>query len=345
MPIRALIESLIANRVVTETEAFEVASVIASGSADPLQVSALVALLAARGETAAVVSGFARALRDVAVCVDCGPGEVTEIVGTGGDGFGTQNISTAAAVLSAACGVRVAKHGSVSVSSLSGAADVLSALGVARVPPESVRACIDRAGVAFLFAPLFHPAMRHAAPVRAALKMRTVFNLLGPLLNPAGATRVVLGVFSPRLLPIMGEALRACGAVRALVVHCCGLDELAPLGPVQAMELTPDGALTEVTLDAAEWGVPRCTVDDLRGGSPTENAECMRALLKGGAAADSHFGRTVALNAGAALYVSDAAASVREGYERALQVLREGKAEQVLNTWAAVSTQLVSDAR
>jgi len=345
--LRAQIATLIAGAPLSEADAFAAASLLASGGADPLQLSALVALLAARGETAAVLSGFARALRAAAVAVDVGAGApLVEIVGTGGDGLSTQNISTAAAVLAAACGARVAKHGSVSVTSASGAADVLLSLGVARLPAARVRACVERAGIAFLFAPLFHPALRHAAPVRAALKTRTVFNLLGPLLNPAGADAVVLGVFAPALLRPMAEALRAAGAARrALVVHCCGLDELAPLGPAAAVELRADGSLDyDVVIDAADWGVPRCTVADLRGGSPAENAAALRALLAGGdAAAASPFGQTVALNAGAALYVAGRAASVREGYALAIDALRAGAGGATLEKWVAVSSALAAE--
>lgn len=343
---------------VTFAEAHEVACSVAAGAVDPLVLSALLVLLASRGESGEVVAGFARAMRDACTRVAV-PGPVVEIVGTGGDGHCTMNISTAAAVLAAACGVPVAKHGSIGVTSLSGAADVLSALGVARLPAPAVAPCLARAGIAFMFAPLFHPAMRHVAPVRAALRVRTLFNVLGPLLNPAGATRLLLGVYHPRLLPVMAHAARALGAERALVVHCAGvdgsgvaygLDELATLGPSQAVELLPDGSSRQCTIDPALWGVPRCTLAHLRGGTPAENAAHMRRLLAGAApaapdddSADAHLARTVALNAGAALYVYGAADSVRAGYERALEVLRSGAAAGVLDRWAAVSQELAAE--
>ena len=328
----------------TASEAESACASIASGVADPSQTAALLALLAARGEGAPELTGFARAMR--AACTPVAlPHPVMEIVGTGGDGFGTMNISTAAAVLTAACGVPVAKHGSVSVSSRSGAADVLEALGVAHLPPAAIPACVARVGVAFMFAPLFHPAMRAVLPTRRALRVRTIFNLLGPLLNPAGATRLLLGVFRPALLPLFAAAAADLGAERALIVHCCGMDELAPVGPAQCVEVRAGGETRELVVDPAAWGVPRCTVEDLRGGTPAENAATMARLLAGGdAEADSHLGRTVALNAGAALYVFGAAESIEAGYGVALRTLREGAAGRLLERWAAASQELAAQA-
>ncbi len=357
----------------SESDAFNIATLITCNTFEPLQLSALLTALAIRGETAEVTSGFARALRDAAIRVEL-DGVITEIVGTGGDGFATQNISTAASILASACGARVAKHGSVSVSSLSGAADVLASLGVARLGAPLIKECVERAGIAFFFAPLFHPALKSAAPVRAALKMRTLFNLVGPLLNPAGAKHVLLGVWSKALLPVMAEALRALGATRALVVHtpvasaadtatdapsasainnntattaaaAAGLDELATLGPALCIELTSDGKLIERIIDSQEWGVPRCTIKDLEGGTPDENAAGLRALFSGGmTAAQSHLGRTVALNAGAALYVSGKVETVREGYELALIALEQGKGIETLDLWVTTSQELANTA-
>ena len=328
----------------TTTEAEAACASIASGSADPSQTAALLALLSARGEGVPELTGFARAMRAACTPVSL-PHPFMEIVGTGGDNFGTMNISTASAVLAAACGVPVAKHGSVSVSSRSGAADVLAALGVAHLPPSAIPACMARVGVSFMFAPLFHPAMRAVLPIRRSLKVRTIFNLLGPLLNPAGARRLLLGVFKPALLPLFAAAAADLGAERALIVHCCGLDELAPVGPAQCVEVRAGGERLDVVVDPAAWGVPRCTIEDLKGGSPEENAAAMARLLRGGdAEADTHLGRTVALNAGAALYVFGTAASVEEGYGVALQTLREGAAGALLERWAAVTQELAKEA-
>jgi anthranilate phosphoribosyltransferase len=372
--LRAYLERLIAGQDLTGEDAYAIASATARGEADPHQLSALLALLAARGESAAVVVGFARAMREAATAV---PGvaqssqssqplpPLQEIVGTGGDGLDTVNISTAAAVLAASCGVPVAKHGSVGVSSRSGAADVLTALGVAHLPASAISASLAEVGVAFMFAPLYHPAMRHVVPVRRALRIRTVFNLLGPLLNPAGATRLLLGVYSPRLIPIYAEAIAALGCERALIVHCCGMDELSPVGAADAVEVVCGGgggggggrareeeegpddgsarttSMTALRIDPLDFGVPRCTVADLRGGSPEENAGILRRVLGGGQDAECPVGHTVALNAGAALYVYGAASSIGEGYGVAMAALREGKAGRLLGRWAEVSQRLM----
>lgn len=196
-----------------------------------------------------------------------------------------------------------------------------------------------------MFAPLFHPALKHVVPVRKALKIRTVFNILGPLLNPAGATRLLLGVYKPSLLHVYADAVRKLGAERALIVHCCGLDELAPIGLTKAVEVFADGSTKDVTIDPTEWGVPRCTVEDLKGGEPSDNAAIILDTLAGegaaqGGGADSHVGRTIALNAGAALYVYGIADSVKHGYELAAEAIRSGTAGQKLSAWAAITREI-----
>jgi anthranilate phosphoribosyltransferase len=230
------------------------------------------------------------------------------------------------------------------------------------VGPSSVAASITDAGLAFMFAPLFHPAMARVLPVRKALKIRTIFNVLGPLLNPAGAQRLVLGVYHPRLLDTYAAAVAALGVRHALIVHCCGLDELAPLGPTQAVEVvagkgkgraagdatpvTVAVTVRRLTIDPADWGVSRCSVEDLRGGSPEENAAILKRVLSGGEqAVASAVGATIALNAGAALYVAGHAASVREGYERAADVLKSGAAGATLEKWAGVTQRLAREER
>jgi len=331
-------------------QAAAVGAAVTAGAFDPVQLAALLALMAARGETAETVAGLASALRAAATRVALPPSvpRVQEIVGTGGDGLGTVNVSMAAALLAAACGVPVAKHGSVSVSSQSGAADVLRELGVAMLPPALVAPCLEQAGLAFLFAPLFHPALRHVVPVRRSMRMRTVFNLLGPLLSPCGAQCLVLGVFAPRLLPIFAEAVAALGGgTRALVVHCEGMDEITPVGPTRAIEVREDGSVSaEFEIDPLRFAapVPRCAVEDLKGGVPAENAAILRRVLAGGAEADSPIGRTVALNAGAALYTFGRAESVEQGFLRAQEVLRGGAALRTLDAWAATTRRLVAEA-
>lgn len=372
MELKGVLERLISGQHLNAEEAHHVAHAIAQGEVSHEQLAALLVLLASRGEKPEEVAGFARAMREVAKRVTI-PHPVQEIVGTGGDGFHTMNISTAAAVLTAACGVPVAKHGSVSVSSRSGAADVLKAVGVALLPPEGIAECVARCGIAFMFAPQFHPAMRHVVPVRKALGVRTVFNILGPLLNPAGASRLLLGVYAPRLLHVYADTLLQLGVEHALIVHCCGMDELAPVGPTQCVEVrgrpaaaaaddagggaaataashagsTGDTSIVrEFTIDPSTWAtpVPRCTIDDLRGGDPLENAELMKLLLAGGEPVGRHvhLANTIALNAGAALYTYGTAASVEDGYRIAIEKLRSGAAGELLSRWAAVSSEIAA---
>jgi anthranilate phosphoribosyltransferase len=348
-----LLERLIAGGALSFDDARELAGHVAADDVDHAQLAAILALLAAAGESADVVAGFATAMRAAAVRVTPPPGvgPLLDIVGTGGDGLNTVNISTASAVVAAAAGATVAKHGSLSVSSRSGAADVLSSLGVAMLGPAGVAECLRRTGLAFMFAPLFHPALRAVVPLRRALKVRTVFNVLGPLLNPAGAGRLLLGVYKPALLPVYGHALARLGVQRALVVHCCGLDELAPIGPTQAVEVVggADGGeatITHLTIDPAEWGVPRCTVDDLLGGGPAENAAIITSTLAGGGrdthAQPSHVARTIALNAGAALYVYGTAPTLAAGYALALETIASGKAGALLSSWSATTRELAA---
>jgi anthranilate phosphoribosyltransferase len=372
----ALLQQLIGGSPPSNAQAYEFAAALARDLVNPFQVAAILALLAAQPDSSSTVAAFARAMREVAIPV-AHPGDLLDIVGTGGDGFNTINISTAAAVLASACGATVSKHGSLSSSSLSGAADVLSALGVAMLPPTAISPCISRVGLAFMFAPAHHPGLRAAVPVRKGLRVRTILNVLGPLLNPAGARRLLLGVSRRPLLAVYAEALVDLGAAEhALIVHCCGMDELTPVGPAEVAEVrrrreteSPGPAGTGATLhsgsaqstggggaydvsfytvDPADWGVPRCSIADLAGGSPAENAAALRAVLAGGgggAAADAgHVGRTIALNAGAGLYVAGKAESIRQGYATALAVLETGGGLAKLDAWVAATQELAAAA-
>jgi anthranilate phosphoribosyltransferase len=308
--------------------------------------------MAANEETADEVAGFAKAMRELLTPVDVASegtvsgaasglpdssGPIVDIVGTGGDGHNTLNISTTAAVVAAACGARVAKHGSVSVSSMSGSADVLQRLGIEMLPKAGVEHCLSHCGIGFMFAPLFHPAMKHVVPIRRALGVRTVFNILGPLLNPASTKRMMLGVYSTKVLETYGSALASLGVVEhALVVHCCGLDELAPLGEADAIEVRGSVA-TRINIDTLAIAGPRCAISDLRGGSPEENAASIRDLLAGGDdAATGPVGRTVALNAGAALYVSGHSATIAQGFAAAQESIRAGHGAAALARWSKV---------
>lgn len=340
--MRPYLEALTAARDLSAADAASALRYAVSGAADPAEIAALLALLAAKGETAAEVAGVAEAMRAVMVPVTVGGGqpgggELLDIVGTGGDGFGTVNISTAAAVLAAACGCRVAKHGNRSVSSKCGSADVLEALGVAiALSPEGVAECIDEAGIGFMYAPMHHPAMRFVAPVRKALGIRTVMNVVGPLLNPAGATCGVIGVYSPAFLDVMADALVTLGVRRAVVVHTAGLDEYSTTGVSQVVEVRDNAKLPRATFDAAAaCGLPRCSVDELAGGGRDENAAILRDVLGGtrpGPIADC-----VALNAGVGCYVYGLANSIESGVERAREVLASGAGLRTLDLWAASS--------
>jgi len=260
-------------------------------------------------------------------------GTVVDIVGTGGDGHHTVNFSTAASVVVAACGAKVAKHGNRSVSSQCGSADVLEELGVTiALPPAGVEKCLAEAGIAFMFAPGFHPAMKNVVPVRKALGVRTVFNILGPLLNPAASQRALIGVYSEAMVPLMANALYELGVELVLVVHCGGLDELAPIAVATVATVTPTGVAMG-TIDPFNLGFAKCTIADLKGGTAPENAAILRKVLSG--EASGPVTDTVVLNAGAGLYVAGAAGSVAEGCAQAAAAIKAGKPMEVLQKWVA----------
>jgi len=258
-----IIEKLINQENLTESQTQESILTLVSG-AEPAQIAAFLVLLRAKGETAEEVAGLAKGMRDMCVPVTTSY-PVLDIVGTGGDGIGSVNISTGATVVAAAAGAKVAKHGNRSVSSLCGSGDVLEALGVAiELGPEGVTRCLDESGVGFMFAPTFHPAMKAVVPVRKALKVRTAFNLLGPMLNPADAGYGLIGVYSTSISNLMADALQRLGVKKALVVHSMGLDELTPMGPADVVEVTQAGKKA-YQLDPKDLGIPRCEVEDLKG--------------------------------------------------------------------------------
>lgn len=294
---------------------------------DPLKAALLVALRM-KGESPAEIAGAAAAMRSRVVPVPHSRADVVDTCGTGGDGRGTFNISTAAALVAAAGGVAVAKHGNRSISSRSGSADVLGALGVdVGVSPAVSGRALDEIGIAFLFAPLFHPAMKEVMGVRRELGLRTVFNVLGPLTNPAGARRQLMGVYAAELVPIVARVLAELGSEHALVVHGAdGLDEITTTGATTVGEVR-GGEVTVYTLEPEEVGVARAALADLAGGEPDHNAALMRGVLAGeaGPLAD-----VTALNAGAALYVGGAVADLGAGVARAREVLASGAAREKL---------------
>jgi anthranilate phosphoribosyltransferase len=298
------------------------------GEAAPAQIGGLLIGLAMKGERPEELVGFARTMRANAVPVARRPGAVFDTCGTGGDRSGTFNISTAAALVVAACGVRVAKHGNRSVSSRCGSADVLEALGVnVAATPATVERCLDRADIAFLFAPTFHPAMKHAGQARRDLGVPTAFNLLGPLTNPAGPSRQIVGVPRPELTELMARALVGLEAERAWVVHGAdGLDELSTTGYTKVSECR-DGTVQTFYVHPSEFGLPKAAPADLHGGDAAANAAIIRRVLAGedGAARD-----VVLLNAGAALFVAGHVATVPDGIAVAAGAVDDGRARATL---------------
>jgi len=296
------------------------------GEPSHAQVAAALTALRMRGETIEEITACARAMRQAASKLDH-PYQVIDTCGTGGDGQHTFNISTAAALVAAGGGIKVAKHGNRALSSSSGSSDVLSALGVnLGCTMQQSRRALDEAGICFLFAPAHHSAMRHITPVRAELGFRTVFNLLGPLSNPAGAQRQVLGVYDPRLIEPLAKVLGALGAERAWVVHGSGLDEITTTGPTQICEWREGQTrLFSVTPEAV--GLERVSLEALRGGDPKANAAALTALLAGERGA---YRDIVALNAGAAFLVADRVETLREGLDMAFAVIDDGRAREAL---------------
>jgi anthranilate phosphoribosyltransferase len=312
---------------------------IMSGDVAPALIGALLAGLATKGETPAEIAGAARVMRERAATVTTRRAPLVDTCGTGGDGCHTFNISTAAAFVAAAAGVAVAKHGNRAASSRCGSADVLEALGaVIDLPPELVGRSIDETGFGFLFAPRFHPATRHAAAVRREIGIRTVFNLLGPLTNPAGARRQVIGVPSVSLVAPIATVLRDLGCDHALVVHGeDGLDEISIAGRTSVVEVR-GSEITEGTVTPAELGLDVFPSSELMGGEAEANAGILRAVLEGrGTAAQA---ASVAANAGAALYVGGASPSWTAGVARAREVIASGEGAAVLDAFLATTRVL-----
>jgi anthranilate phosphoribosyltransferase len=296
------------------------------GRATPEEMAGFLVGLQARGIVAEEIAGGVRALRAAMVPVEArAPGELVDTAGTGGGTVTTFNISTAAALVAAGAGARMAKHGNRSFTSRSGSADVLEALGVTiQLTPERMGEVLDEVGIVFMFAPLLHPAMRHVGPVRRALGVPTIMNLLGPLTNPAGARRQVVGVSDPDLLPLVVGGLEALGHAHALVVHGApGMDELSPLGPTRVFELR-DGGVEESVVTPESVGLTTGTLESLAGGEPEDNARLIRDVLSGKRRDGAR--TAVLMNAGAALYVAGLEADLRSGVQRAAASIDEGAA-------------------
>ena len=333
--IQTAIDRVLNGRDLTRDEACETMSEIMRGETTPAQIAGFLVALRAKGETADEIAGCADAMRAHVLAVRPQRDDLVDTAGTGGDGARTLNISTAAALVAAAAGAGVAKHGNRAVSSASGSADVLEALGFElELPAERIARSIDELGFGFLFAPAHHPAMRHAASVRRELATRTVFNVLGPLTNPAGARAQIVGVYSPELVRTIADVLARLGTRRAFVVHGAGgIDELSPCGPNRVCEVA-GGEVHERTIDPQELGVPRCSPEELRGGSPAENAQAIRDVLAGapGGRRDA-----ILLNAAGAIAAAGRADDLRDGLELARQAIDSGAAAERLEQLVAFS--------
>jgi anthranilate phosphoribosyltransferase len=334
--LKLLMQKVATGASLTEEEIADAFETMMSGVASPVQMAAFLMALRVRGETIPEITGASRLMRARMLPVEAPP-DAVDIVGTGGDGHNTFNVSTCAAIVAAGAGVPIAKHGNRAVSSLSGASDVLAALGVKiDLPPVAITRSIAKSGVGFMWAPMHHPAMKAWAPARAELGVRTILNLLGPLANPAGVKRQVVGVFNAAWTEPIAEALSNLGSEHAWVVHGSdGLDEITTTGPTRVTELK-DGKVHTFEVRPSDAGLPPATLEDLKGGDATVNAAAIRELLGGEQGA---FRDIVVLNAGAALLVGGKAATLREGAERAARAIDDGSAARALDRLVAATNE------
>lgn len=331
---KPLLGRLADGATLSEDDAEAFFSACLRGEPTPAQVAAAVTAIRLRGETVGEITACARAMRRAAVHLDL-PYETIDVCGTGGDGLHTLNISTATAFVVAGGGLKVAKHGNRAITSKSGTADVLAALGVNIDPGlEAQRRALDEANICFLFAQAHHGAMRHVSPIRQELGFRTIFNLLGPLTNPAGARRQVMGVPAPRYVEPICQALGALGAVRAWSVHGQGMDELTTTGETEVAEWREGVGMRRFTITPEAVGLPRASLADLTGGAPDYNAGALRRMLEGQTGA---YRDIVLLNAAAALLVGEAVETLREGVELAGAVVDDGRALTALDQLIAIT--------
>jgi len=325
----------------TEAEAEAAFDAIMSGQATPSQIGGFLMILRLRGESIEEITGAAKVMRAKATAVRA-PHEAMDIVGTGGDGKGTLNISTATAIVTASLGVPVAKHGNKALSSRSGASDALGALGVnMNAAVDVIEGCIDEAGIGYMNAPNHHAAMRHVMPARVELGVRTVFNILGPLTNPAGVKRQLTGAFTPHLLRPMARTLAALGSQKAWLVHGFdGTDEVSICGPTHVVTLDADGGVAETTIKPADAGLPEYPFGQILGGSPEDNTAKMRALFNGDASQElAAYRDAVRLNTAAALLIADRVGTLQEGAQLAAAALDDGRARATLEKLVTLSNR------
>ncbi|MFZ5597685.1 MAG: anthranilate phosphoribosyltransferase [Bacillota bacterium] len=341
--IKKAIHKVVSGEDLAEAEACSVMEMIMTGEASPAQIAALLIAMRLKGETIEEITGFARVMRKMSTPVRTSHEIVVDTCGTGGDGVNTFNISTAAALVVAGCGAPVAKHGNRSVSSSCGSADVLEALGInINLTPAEKEECLERIGIAFLFAPALHGSMKYAAGPRREIGVRTVFNVLGPITNPAGASAQVLGVYSADLVPKIAGVLARLGTKRSFVLHGHGgTDEITTTGPALICDVS-GSSITEFSLDPLEYGMKRATLEDLRGGSPDENATIIKNIFKGekGPRRDA-----VILNAALALVAAGLAGDFSHGLELAANCIDSGAAQAKLDAMVEyTSSRLVREA-
>ena len=333
--MKDVLEQLIAGQSLSQTQAEQFFQQVITGQVAPEMLASVLTALKIKGETADEIAGAAVAIRDNATTFLQLDYTVSDCVGTGGDGANTINISTTSAILAAACGLKIAKHGNRSVSSMSGSADLLEALGVnLTMSPEVAKQCLDKANLCFIFAPAYHTGFKYAAPVRKAMGVRTLFNILGPLVNPAAPSCMLLGVYTPALIDIMATALPLTGVKRAWVVHGSGLDEIAVHGSTQVTEIN-QGKLIEKQVCPADFGLAEFTLDDIKGGTPQENADMISAILTG-KGTEAH-NAAVVLNCAALLYLHGKADSLKGAADLAMSTLLSGKAADTLAAMVAIS--------
>jgi len=333
--MKFIIEQLLDQKSLTQEKAREVMFQIMSGDYDDAKIAGFLIALRAKGETSTEIAGFVQAMRDKMTKIKYVDGAI-DMCGTGGDASGTFNISTAATFVVAGAGVPVAKHGNRSMTSKSGSADVLTALGVnITLSPEQVSKCIEEIGLGFMFAPSLHPAMKYAMGARVALGTRTVFNILGPLCNPASVKRQLMGIFDGSLTDKIAKVLKKLGSIHAMIVHGDdGLDEISTTALTKISHLKNDGSIKTISIAAQDYGFAAASLEELKGGIPDENAEIVKNILNGsdvGKKAD-----IVILNAAAGIFVGGKADSIKEGIDIAREVISSGAAMNVLQELAAV---------
>lgn len=330
-----LLEQLINGEDLRQEQAEEFFAKVVQGEIEPALMASVLTALKIKGETPTEIAGAAVAIRAAAKPFPKLPYPLVDCVGTGGDGHSTINISTTAAIVAAACGLKIAKHGNRSVSSKSGSADLLEAFGInLMMSPETAKQSIEQSGACFLFAPNYHSGFKHAGPVRAAMGVRTLFNILGPLVNPASPRVMLLGVYTPELLMPMAKALQLTGVARAWVVHGSGLDEVAIHGPTQIIEIDGD-TLTEKEVQPSDFGLATHSLESIKGGLPEENAAYTMAILEG-KGKQAHID-AVTINTAALLYLTGQARTLSSAANVVQQILKSGKAANTLNTMVEVS--------